>query len=122
LTAAPYDPIYTANKHAVVGLARGLGPALAAEGIRFNAVCPGYADTRIVAGFKASLEEAGLPLISPDVVAETVARLFAGDQTGECWFVQPGREPGPFRFRGIPGPRVNPTDPTQEDRPSWTSS
>jgi hypothetical protein len=25
--------------------------------------------------------------------------------TGECWFVQPGREPAPFRFANAPGPR-----------------
>ena len=29
LTAVPGDPVYAATKHAVVGLARALGPALA---------------------------------------------------------------------------------------------
>ncbi|MDX6699840.1 MAG: hypothetical protein QOF26_66, partial [Baekduia sp.] len=33
LTAVPFDPLYAANKHAVVGLARSLGPALAGDGI-----------------------------------------------------------------------------------------
>ena len=45
LTAVPMDPFYAANKHAVVGLTRSLGPALAGDGIRFNAICPGYAET-----------------------------------------------------------------------------
>ncbi len=31
-------------------------------------------------------------------------RVLAGEGSGECWFVQPGREPAPFRFRGVPGP------------------
>jgi hypothetical protein len=31
---------------------------------------------------------------------------------GECWFVQQGREPAPFQFRNVPGPR--PLNPAQE--------
>jgi hypothetical protein len=34
-----------------------------------------------------------------------VMSLFTGDMSGECWYVQPGRDPEPFRFRNIPGPR-----------------
>ena len=48
LTAVPFDPLYAANKHAVVGLARSLGPGLAEQGIRFNAVCPGFAESKII--------------------------------------------------------------------------
>jgi NAD(P)-dependent dehydrogenase (short-subunit alcohol dehydrogenase family) len=106
LTAVPIEPLYSANKHAVVGLARSLGPALAHEGIRFNAVCPGFAVSAMTAGFAADLEAAGIPLIPAEVVAETVVRLFALDVSGECWFVQPGREPAPFAFRNVPGPRA----------------
>jgi NAD(P)-dependent dehydrogenase (short-subunit alcohol dehydrogenase family) len=105
LVGMPLDPVYTANKHAVVGLARALGPALAPEGIRFNAVCPGFADTPMVAPMRDELMAAGFALVDPAVVAETAVRLLAGGGTGECWFVQPGREPAPFRFRGVPGPR-----------------
>jgi NAD(P)-dependent dehydrogenase (short-subunit alcohol dehydrogenase family) len=124
LVGMPLDPIYTANKHAVVGLARALGPALAHEGVRFNAVCPGFADTAIVAEMKEHLTAAGFTLLSPGVVAETVVRVLAGEGTGECWFVQPGREPAPFRFRGVPGPRV--AEREEDNRPTekapWTSS
>ena len=45
LTGMPMDAIYTANKHAVVGLVRALGPAFAGEGIRVNAVCPGFTES-----------------------------------------------------------------------------
>ena len=48
LAPVPMDPIYAANKHAVVGLVRSLGPALAGDGIRINAICPGFADTAII--------------------------------------------------------------------------
>src|SRR3954453_16029593 len=37
LTGMPMDPIYTANKHGVVGLTRALGPVLEGSGVRFNA-------------------------------------------------------------------------------------
>jgi NAD(P)-dependent dehydrogenase (short-subunit alcohol dehydrogenase family) len=112
LTAVPIDPLYATNKHAVVGLVRSLGPALVHEGIRVNAVCPGFAKSAMTDPFAADLEAAGVPLIPAEVVAETVVRLFALDVAGECWFVQPGREPGPFAFRNIPGPRTAP--PTEE--------
>lgn len=105
LVAVPLDPIYAANKHAVVGLTRALGPALAADRIRFNAVCPGFAESRIIADVRADLVAAGFDIIPAETVAATVVRLFAlRDVTGECWFVQPWREPAAFGFRGAPGP------------------
>lgn len=104
LAAVPLDPIYSANKHAVVGLARSLGPALAPEGIRFNAICPGFAESAMTAPIAGALKDAGLDLIPAGTVAETVVRIFAGDGAGECWFVQLRREPDVFRFRNVPGP------------------
>ncbi|WP_078843186.1 SDR family oxidoreductase [Streptomyces albus] len=104
LTAVPFDPLYAANKHAVVGLARSLGPALAPEGVRFNAICPGFAESRIIDPIRDMLSSQQLPIIPAQVVADTVLRILTGDATGECWFIQPGREPEPFRFRNVPGP------------------
>jgi NAD(P)-dependent dehydrogenase (short-subunit alcohol dehydrogenase family) len=104
LTGVPMDPLYAANKHAVVGLARSLGDALAADNITYNAICPGFAESRIVDPIRDLLAESGVTLIKAEVVAETVLRIVAGGATGEAWFVQPGREPAPFRFRNVPGP------------------
>lgn len=106
LTAVPFDPVYAANKHAVVGLARSLG-ALTDRGVRFNAVCPGFAESRIIDPIREGLASAGMPIIPAEKVAATVMKLFEGDMSGECWYVQAGREPEAFRFRGIPGPREN---------------
>jgi NAD(P)-dependent dehydrogenase (short-subunit alcohol dehydrogenase family) len=111
LTGTPYDPIYSANKHAVVGLARSLGPALADTGVRYNAVCPGFAESAIIEGIREGLNAAGLPIIPAEDVADAVVALFASDATGECWFVQAGREPAAFGFRGIPGPRASAPEP-----------
>jgi len=104
LTGDPMDPVYTANKHAVVGWTRAMGPILEAQGVRFNAVCPGYAESQIIAPFRDQLLAAGLDIIPAESVAETVVRLLASDRTGECWFVQPHREPAAVTFRGVPGP------------------
>ncbi|HET8873756.1 MAG TPA: hypothetical protein VFM83_08720, partial [Gaiellaceae bacterium] len=84
-----------------------VAPQLERRGVRINAVCPGFADTPMVAGeVRASLEEAGFPLLHPEEVADAVLLAARSEGTGEAWIVQPGREPEPYRFRGIPGPRI----------------
>ena len=105
LTGVAYDPLYSANKHAVVGLVRSLGPVLAEEGVRMNAVCPGFAESAIIEPLRDMLAESGIAIIPAATVAAAVVELFAGDAAGECIVVQPGREPLPFAFRGVPGPR-----------------
>ncbi len=105
LTGMPFDPVYSANKHAVVGLVRALGPALVGEGVRVNAVCPGFAESKIIEPIRDALSAQGLPIIPAERVAETVITLFEGEMSGECWYVQAGRPSEPFAFRGIPGPR-----------------
>lgn len=105
LTPVPMDPIYAANKHAVVGLVRSLGPILAGDGIRINAVCPGFAETAIIGPIRELLLSEGLPIIPVREVIDVVVDIFDGEMSGECWFVQAGRESQAFGFRGIPGPR-----------------
>ena len=107
LTGMPFDVIYTANKHAVVGFVRGLGPALEGDGIRVNAVCPGFAESALVAPIRDGLIEQGFQVMPAEEVAGVVVDLFAGEMAGECWFVQPGRH-GAFEFRHVPGPRRTP--------------
>jgi NAD(P)-dependent dehydrogenase (short-subunit alcohol dehydrogenase family) len=104
LTGVPYDPLYSANKHAVVGLVRSLA-SLAERGIRVNAVCPGFAESRIIAPIRDALLESGLNIIPAETVAGAVLDLFAGDAAGACVVIQPGHEPLEFAFRGVPGPR-----------------
>jgi NAD(P)-dependent dehydrogenase (short-subunit alcohol dehydrogenase family) len=103
----PYydDPFYAATKHAIVGFVRSMAPRL--EPVRLNAVCPGIADTPMIDHQRAELSAAGFPLVQPEDVAEAMWRAVSGGGTGECWFVQPGREPAPFSFPSLPGPRVD---------------
>ncbi|EEA24952.1 hypothetical protein TMatcc_008053 [Talaromyces marneffei ATCC 18224] len=41
------NPIYTAAKHALVGLVRALGPVFAKENIQVNAICPAFVPTAL---------------------------------------------------------------------------
>ena len=107
LTAVPEDPVYALTKHAVVGFVRSVAPPLAAHGISINAVCPGFADTAMVAGSaREALESAGFPLLTPAEVAEAAWVALTSSETGHAWVVQPGRPPLDFRFPTLPGPRA----------------
>jgi NAD(P)-dependent dehydrogenase (short-subunit alcohol dehydrogenase family) len=99
----PGDALYTASKHAVVGYVRSAAPTLAADGIRLNAVCPGFADTPLIARAKAQFED--FPLLTAEDVADAIESVLDRGEPGECWFVQPGRDASPYGFRGVPAPR-----------------
>jgi NAD(P)-dependent dehydrogenase (short-subunit alcohol dehydrogenase family) len=101
------DPVYCMTKHAVVGLVRSLALPLQTHGIRIVALCPGFVDTPLLAPYLAAFQEAKFPLLVPDDVAEAATIALAAGGTGEAWVVQPGRAPEPYRFRGVPGPRVD---------------
>jgi NAD(P)-dependent dehydrogenase (short-subunit alcohol dehydrogenase family) len=107
IVGIPSDPVYAANKHAVVGLVRSLGPDLALRGIKVQGLCPSFADTAILGTEgKARLEQIGFPILDVSTVVDAFVKLLDSDGTGECWFVIPGRESEPFTFRRAPGPRV----------------
>jgi NAD(P)-dependent dehydrogenase (short-subunit alcohol dehydrogenase family) len=105
LVAMPLDPVYSLTKHALVGFVRSVAPQLAP--VRINAICPGIADTPMLDMHdqRARFAEAGFPLLRPEEVADAMWLAATSRGTGECWFVQPGREPAPFRFPNAPGPR-----------------
>jgi NAD(P)-dependent dehydrogenase (short-subunit alcohol dehydrogenase family) len=106
LVPAPQDPLYTLTKHAVVGFVRSVAPQLEERGIRINAVAPGFVDTPLLGEEgRARFLNAGFPLLQSEDVAQAVLTAARGKETGQVWVVQPGREPLPFRFPNVPGPR-----------------
>jgi NAD(P)-dependent dehydrogenase (short-subunit alcohol dehydrogenase family) len=105
LVGMPLDSIYSLTKHAVVGFVRSIAAQI--DPIKVNAVCPGIADTPMLDLHeqRGTFAAAGFPLLRPEDVAEAMWLAATSEGTGECWFVQPGREPAPFRFPNVPGPR-----------------
>jgi NAD(P)-dependent dehydrogenase (short-subunit alcohol dehydrogenase family) len=102
LTSMPFDPLYTATKHAVVGFVRAAADGLARHGIRIAALCPGFTDTPIVEDeLRGRLP---VPLMEPAFVAGAALRALDDPESGRAWVVQPSRVE-PFRFPGVPGPR-----------------
>jgi NAD(P)-dependent dehydrogenase (short-subunit alcohol dehydrogenase family) len=92
LVGYAYVSAYCAAKHGVIGLTRSLALEFAAKNITFNAVCPGYTDTDIVARAAANIAAQtgrdetqaradlakGNPmkrLVTPDEVADSVLWL-----------------------------------------------
>jgi NAD(P)-dependent dehydrogenase (short-subunit alcohol dehydrogenase family) len=112
IVATPFDPLYGANKHAVVGLVRAAGAAYANNGVFINAICPGFADTNIVsAEAREALSSIGVPLLAVDRVVDAFIAALESGEGGQCWFIQPGRPTEPFRFRNVPGPRDESGEP-----------
>lgn len=103
----PPDPVYDLTKHAVVGLIRSAAPTLAALGITANCVNPGMTDTNIIGeDAKRALAAADFPLMPAAQIAEAVVHAVVSDETGRCYVCQPGRDPLPYEFRDVPGPRT----------------
>ena len=107
LVVAPFDPIYAANKHAVVGLVRSLGESYASEGIRIHALCPSFAHTNIIKGSEQTLIDMGFPILDVSDVVAAFERILDSDTSGQAWYVVAGRDSEPFQFRRAPGPRLD---------------
>jgi NAD(P)-dependent dehydrogenase (short-subunit alcohol dehydrogenase family) len=101
-----HDPVYTASKHAVVGLVRSLAAQLTEKGIHIAAVCPGIVETPLIGGDADVLREAGFPMLRAEDIADAVLLALRERKPGACYAVQPGREPVDFRFGNVPGPRT----------------
>jgi 3-hydroxybutyrate dehydrogenase len=85
---------YSASKHAVVGLTRSVAAAVAKEGIRVNAICPGAIESRLMdsikdqTGLRRDAARAAIERTipagrygKPDEVAETVVFLASSGAT-----------------------------------------
>ncbi|KPF64727.1 3-hydroxyacyl-CoA dehydrogenase [Bosea sp. AAP35] len=105
-----YVSAYVAAKHAVIGLVKSLALETARSGITVNAVCPGYADTDMVAsGIETIIAKTGATreqalaemvkanpqgrLIAPEEVAASVLYLCgpgSGSVTGQSLLINGG--------------------------------
>ncbi|HEY3289783.1 MAG TPA: SDR family NAD(P)-dependent oxidoreductase [Anaerolineae bacterium] len=65
--------LYSASKHAVMGMTKALARELQADGIRVHAICPGAVDTPMAGEARPDLDRSGL--IQPDDIADAVMFL-----------------------------------------------
>ena len=82
------NPAYGASKSGLLGLTRSLADLLAKDGVRVNAVCPGYVDTPMLAGafahapaLRAQMERQTMleRLADPEEIATVVRFLLSSD-------------------------------------------
>jgi NAD(P)-dependent dehydrogenase (short-subunit alcohol dehydrogenase family) len=112
--------VYDLSKHAVVGLIRSVAPNIAQFGITANTVNPGMTDTNILTKeAKDFFAQADFPLMHANDIANAVLTIVTTGRTGESWVCQPGRDPEPYRFHDVPGPR---TERAQGRRPPSVSN
>lgn len=98
------DPFYTATKHAVVGWVRAIAPALAAQAVTIDAICPGGVATPLVGAGPDDV--AHRPnLLAPVEVAEAMIVTALEPGSGRAVSVVAGREPvrQEHVFADIPG-------------------
>lgn len=91
-------PAYSASKHGMIGLMRGLSEDFLGSGLTFNALCPGYVDTEIVTRNTESIAaRAGISeQAARDMMVKTNRhrRLILPDEVAAAalWLCLPGGE------------------------------
>jgi NAD(P)-dependent dehydrogenase (short-subunit alcohol dehydrogenase family) len=88
VSGMPGDVAYTATKHAVVGLVRGLGASLADLGVCISALCPGFVRTPLVSDDALQFAaDFGMPVIEPGKVADAAMHALRERINGAQWVV-----------------------------------
>lgn len=80
LVGLPFDPMYAATKHALVGLVRSVAAAAPDDPLRLNAICPGGVDTPIIPD---ALRTGDMSVMPVDVLAGEVVDLLERGRSGE---------------------------------------
>jgi NAD(P)-dependent dehydrogenase (short-subunit alcohol dehydrogenase family) len=86
LMAMPMDPIYGANKHAVVGFVRAMAPLLEPHGVCISSLNPGFVDTAILGSAGAEgLRQLGFPVLPDTALADLAMRAVTERSNGAQW-------------------------------------
>jgi NAD(P)-dependent dehydrogenase (short-subunit alcohol dehydrogenase family) len=92
LSGTPTAALYSAAKHAVIGLTRSTAREYIADGIRINAVCPGITDTSRRERGTAHLDESELFKLKVEVASEIpIGRVARADEIAQAilWLSSP---------------------------------
>lgn len=86
--AVPWSAAYTTSKHAVIGLTRSASEDYAKDGLRVNAICPGYTETPmttksplVLKAMEERLQNGSIPIArmgKPSELADGVVYLAGG--------------------------------------------
>jgi 3-oxoacyl-[acyl-carrier protein] reductase len=69
----PNQALYTASKHALMGMTKALAKEVHQDGIRVHAVCPGGVDTQLIGNARPDLDQS--VLMQPQEIADIVLFL-----------------------------------------------
>lgn len=114
LSESPMNALYSATKHAVVGLIRSVAPLVIEQGITVNAVCPTFIDTPILGEAVPFIKDLGVAVLEPERVADVAELVLARGGTGQAWPVVPHGDPAPFAFGALPSIMSDPNHPVPE--------
>ncbi|HEX2553809.1 MAG TPA: SDR family NAD(P)-dependent oxidoreductase [Microvirga sp.] len=91
LVGAPLLSAYAASKHAVVGLTRTAAAETARRGVRINAICPSFTETRMVTEFAHEMRGGAEEAVSRMVAAVPMRRLASPDEIVQAmlWICSP---------------------------------
>jgi len=90
LVPLPFDPLYAATKHALIGLVRSVAAAEPDDTLRINAICPGGVDTPIIPDAFRGVDMAAMPVA---VLAAEVVDLLERGGNGEIRVKRSARAP-----------------------------
>jgi NAD(P)-dependent dehydrogenase (short-subunit alcohol dehydrogenase family) len=79
VVATATNPAYAASKHGVIGLTQSFALAYASQGLRVNAICPGYIDTPMFNRFRADP-----PLMQQIVARHPIGRLGTPEEIAQA--------------------------------------
>jgi NAD(P)-dependent dehydrogenase (short-subunit alcohol dehydrogenase family) len=80
LAAVPFDPLYCATKHAVIGLVRSVAAANEGTKLRINCICPGSVDTTIIPD---AVRSGGIKSMPPSEIATEILDMLTSAPNGE---------------------------------------
>jgi NAD(P)-dependent dehydrogenase (short-subunit alcohol dehydrogenase family) len=74
LMGSPHIAVYSASKHAVIGLTKSAAWECTATGVRVNCVCPGLIDSRMLSAIMQGRNPGNAPPPNEKIVARIPAR------------------------------------------------
>ncbi|PVI02248.1 putative estradiol 17 beta-dehydrogenase [Periconia macrospinosa] len=113
-------PVYSASKHGVLGLMRGLHTEVVKEGVRINVICPWMTKTQMVKGIEDGWAKLKLPENTPEDVARSFLVCASAERSTDGTKHEGARSPFAGKILWIGGGEAYEIeDAIQELEPKW---